>query len=86
MEFVPTSGLGKNLMNEDDLKASYAMDTSAGVSGFLTKPSQVPRDTDLPLGLPLQSNQLSSNLGAIGRRNISDFGVICDTLSGSAVI
>uniref|UniRef100_F6I4R2 Uncharacterized protein n=1 Tax=Vitis vinifera TaxID=29760 RepID=F6I4R2_VITVI len=73
-------------MNEDDLKASYAMDTSAGVSGFLTEPSQVPRDTDLPLGPPLQSNQLSSNLGAIGRRNISDFGVICDTLSGSAVM
>ena len=28
MESTPSSSLGKNLMNEDDLKASYAMGTS----------------------------------------------------------
>ncbi|KAJ9695679.1 hypothetical protein PVL29_010917 [Vitis rotundifolia] len=85
MESAPSSGLGKNLMNEDDLKASYAMDTSAGVSGSLTEPSQVPRDTDLSPGQPLQSNQPSGSLGVIGRRSISDLGAIGDTLSGSAV-
>lgn len=84
MESAPSS-LGKNLMNEDDLKASYAMDTSAGVSGSLTEPSQVPRDTDLSPGQPVQSNQPSGSLGVIGRRSISDLGAIGDTLSGSAV-
>lgn len=28
VESAPCSGLGKNIGNEDDLKASYAMDTS----------------------------------------------------------
>lgn len=84
MESAPSS-LGKNIMNEDDLKASYAMDTSAGVSGSLTEPSQVPRDTDLSPGQPVQSNQPSGSLGVIGRRSISDLGAIGDTLSGSAV-
>lgn len=28
VESAPSSGPGKNLMNEDDLKTSYAMDTS----------------------------------------------------------
>lgn len=28
VEAAPGSGLGKNLMNEDDLKTSYTMDTS----------------------------------------------------------
>lgn len=84
MESAPSS-LGKNLMNEDDLKAPYAMDTSAGVSGSLTEPSQVPRDTDLSPGQPVQSNQPSGSLGVIGRRSISDLGAIGDTLSGSAV-
>ena len=57
----------------------------AGVSGSLTEPSQVPRDTDLSPGQPVQSNQPSGSLGVIGRRSISDLGAIGDTLSGSAV-
>ncbi|XP_059462361.1 uncharacterized protein LOC132191387 isoform X3 [Corylus avellana] len=79
------SGLGKNLMNEDDLKASYAIDSPAGVSGSLTEPAQVPRDIDLSPGQPLQSNQPSGSLGVIGRRSVSDLGAIGDSLSGSTL-
>lgn len=48
----------------------------AGVSGSLTEPAQVPRDTDLSPGQPLQSNQPSGSPGVIGRRSISDLGAI----------
>ncbi|XVF31225.1 hypothetical protein REPUB_Repub16aG0127300 [Reevesia pubescens] len=82
-EAVPTSGLAKNLMNEDDMKAPYAMDSPAAVSGSLTEPAQVIRDIDLSPGQPLQSNQSSSGLGVIGRRSVSDLGTIGDNLSGS---
>ncbi|CAN6577721.1 unnamed protein product [Malus baccata var. baccata] len=78
-----SSGLVKNLMNEDDLKASYAVDSLAGVSGSSTEPAQVPRDIDLSPGQPLQSNQPSPSLGIIGRRSVSDLGAIGDNLSGS---
>ncbi|XP_009355951.2 general negative regulator of transcription subunit 3 isoform X3 [Pyrus x bretschneideri] len=78
-----SSGLVKNLMNEDDLKASYAIDSLAGVSGSSTEPAQVPRDIDLSPGQPLQSNQPSPSLGVIGRRSVSDLGAIGDNLSGS---
>ncbi|KAK9925664.1 hypothetical protein M0R45_022935 [Rubus argutus] len=80
-----SSGLVKNIMNEDDLKASYAIDSLTGVSGSLTEPSQVPRDIDLSPGQPLQSNQPSGSLGVIGRRSVSDLGAIGDNLSGSTV-
>lgn len=79
------SGLGKNLMNDDDLKTSHAIDTPAGVSGSLIEPAQVPRDTDLSPGQPLQSNQPSASLGVIGRRSVSDLGAIGDNLGGSTV-
>lgn len=79
------SGLGKNLMNEDDLKASYSIDSPAGVSGSLTEPAQIPRDIDLSPGQPLQSNQPSGSLGVIGRRSGSDLGAIGDNLSGSTL-
>ncbi|OMO62301.1 hypothetical protein CCACVL1_22902 [Corchorus capsularis] len=82
-EAVPTSGLVKNLMNEDDMKAPYAMDSPVSVSGSLTEPAQVIRDIDLSPGQPLQSNQSSSGLGVIGRRSVSDLGAIGESLSGS---
>ncbi|KAF3441223.1 hypothetical protein FNV43_RR15136 [Rhamnella rubrinervis] len=82
---VPSSGIGKNLMNEDDLKAPYAIDSPTGVSGSLTEPAQGPRDIDLSPGQPLQANQSSGSLGVIGRRSVSDLGAIGDSLTGSAV-
>ncbi|XVF42098.1 hypothetical protein PTKIN_Ptkin01aG0332900 [Pterospermum kingtungense] len=82
-EVVPTSGLAKNLMNEDDLKASHAIDSPAAVSGSLTEPARIIRDIDLSPGQPIQSNQPSSGLGVIGRRSVSDIGAIGDNLSGS---
>lgn len=85
VESAPSSGLGKNLMNEDDLKSSYAIDAPAGVSGSLTEPAQVLRDIDLSPGQPLQSNQPSASLGVIGRRSVSDLGAIGDNLSASSV-
>ncbi|KAL6181360.1 hypothetical protein ACLB2K_048015 [Fragaria x ananassa] len=82
-ESAPSSGIVKNLMNEDDMKASYAIDSLTGVSGSLTESSQVPRDIDLSPGQPLQSSQPSASLGVIGRRSVSDLGTIGDNLSGS---
>ncbi|KMZ64144.1 CCR4-NOT transcription complex subunit 3 [Zostera marina] len=65
----PTSSVsGKAVTSDDDLKSSYMT---------------VPRDTDLPSGQPLQSNQSSSSHGVIGRRSMSDHGTIGDTFSGS---
>ncbi|CAK7341369.1 unnamed protein product [Dovyalis caffra] len=80
-----TAGLGKSLVNEDELTASYAMDTSAGASSSLTESVQVPRDIDLSPGQPLQSSQPSGGLGVIGRRSVSDLGAIGDNLTGSAI-
>ncbi|XP_017630989.1 uncharacterized protein LOC108473762 isoform X1 [Gossypium arboreum] len=82
-EAVPTSGLAKNLLNEDEMKTQYAIDSPAAVSGSLTEPAQVIRDVDLSPGQPLQSNQSSSGLGVIGRRSVTDFGAIGDNLSVS---
>ena len=57
----------------------------AGVSGTLTEPAQVPRDTDLSPGQPLQANQSSGSLGVIGRRSVSDLGAIGDSIMASSV-
>jgi len=46
--------------------------------------SQLPRDTDLSPGQPLQTSQSSASLGVIGRRSVSDLGAIGDNISGSA--
>ena len=46
--------------------------------------SQLPRDTDLSPGQPLQPSQSSASLGVIGRRSVSDLGAIGDNISGSA--
>lgn len=45
----------------------------------------MPRDIDLSLGQPLQSNQSSGSLGVIGRRSVSDLGAIGDTLGGQSL-
>nr|XP_043614135.1 CCR4-NOT transcription complex subunit 3-like [Erigeron canadensis] len=76
--------LAKNTANEDNSKVFYTKDAQSGVSGFVTKASQVTRDTGLSPGQPLQSNQ-SSNIGVIGRRNVSDCGAVGDTVSISAL-
>ncbi|KAK8542351.1 hypothetical protein V6N13_137075 [Hibiscus sabdariffa] len=83
-EAIPTSGLAKSIMNEDDSKAPYAtIDSPAAVSGSLTEPARNIRDIDLSPGQPLHHNQSSSGLGVIGRRSVSDLGAIGDNLSGS---
>ncbi|KAK2982030.1 hypothetical protein RJ640_029258 [Escallonia rubra] len=84
-EPAPNVGLGKNIMNDDDLKTSHTIDASGGVSGSFTEPAQGPRDVDLSPGQPLQSSQPSGSLGVIGRRSVSDLGAIGDNLSGSTV-
>ncbi|KAJ8763185.1 hypothetical protein K2173_025570 [Erythroxylum novogranatense] len=84
-ESAPTSGLGKNLVNEDGLKVPYAIDTPAATSGSLTEPVQMQRDIDLSPGQPLHSSQPSSGLGVIGRRSTSDLGAIGDSVSASAM-
>lgn len=52
-----------------------------GVGSTLAEQSQLPRDTDLSPGQPLQSNQPSGSLGVIGRRSVADLGAIGDGLS-----
>ncbi|XP_050237115.1 general negative regulator of transcription subunit 3 isoform X2 [Mercurialis annua] len=84
-ESAPAPGLSKNLVNEDELKTPYSMDTPTGASSSLPEPTQLPRDTDLSPGQPIQSNQSSIGLGVIGRRSISDLGAIGDNLSGSSM-
>ncbi|XP_019458350.1 PREDICTED: general negative regulator of transcription subunit 3-like isoform X1 [Lupinus angustifolius] len=84
-ESTVATEIGKNLMNEDDLKSAYAVDSPAGVSASLTEPHQTSRDVDLGPGQPLQSNQPTGNLGVIGRRNGADLGAIGDNFSGSSV-
>ncbi|KAG8390764.1 hypothetical protein BUALT_Bualt01G0117400 [Buddleja alternifolia] len=78
------SGLGKNLMQEDELKASYALDTDVGsAAGSHAEPSQMMRETDLSPRQPLQSTSSSGSLGVIGRRSVSDLGAIGDNISAS---
>ncbi|XP_054811066.1 uncharacterized protein LOC129312447 isoform X2 [Prosopis cineraria] len=85
-ESTANNGLGKNLLNEEDLKSTYAVDSpQAGMSGSLAEPAQSSRDADFSSGQPLQSNQPSGNLGVIGRRSVVDFGAIGDSLSGTNV-
>ncbi|XP_021725144.1 general negative regulator of transcription subunit 3-like isoform X2 [Chenopodium quinoa] len=85
VEIAPGSGLSKNLMNDDDLKASYVKDVpSGGTSGPLPESTQLSRDADLSPGQPLQSSQPSASLGVIGRRSVSDLGAIGDNIGGTA--
>ncbi|KAL7134035.1 hypothetical protein ABFS83_11G000200 [Erythranthe nasuta] len=83
-DYSSNSGLGKSLVQEDELKTSHALDTTAAVaSGPLVEPSQVMRETDLTPGQPLQPASSSGSLGVIGRRSVSDLGAIGDNISVS---
>ncbi|KAL8147127.1 hypothetical protein AgCh_004733 [Apium graveolens] len=83
-ESSPRTSVVKNLMNEDDIKASYALDTPGGVTGSLPENAQAARDIDLSPGQPLPSNQSSGSLGVIGRRSVSDLGAIGGPSQNSA--
>ena len=57
---------------------------SSQVTGTTTEGSQLPRDSDLLPGQPLQPSQSSASVGVIGRRSVSDLGTIGANLGGSA--
>ncbi|KAL6539841.1 hypothetical protein OROHE_011612 [Orobanche hederae] len=80
-------GPGKNLMQLEELKAPYALDTpeAAVAAGSVAEPSQVIRETDLSPGQPLQATSSSGSLGVIGRRSVSDLGAIGDNISEPTV-
>ncbi|KAL9150610.1 hypothetical protein ABFS82_11G000400 [Erythranthe guttata] len=83
-DYSSNSGLGKSLVQDDEMKTSHALDTTAAVaSGPLVEPSQVMRETDLSPGQPLQPASSSGSLGVIGRRSVSDLGAIGDNISAS---
>ncbi|KAL2335079.1 hypothetical protein Fmac_016292 [Flemingia macrophylla] len=82
-ESTASTGIGKNFMNEDELKSTYAVDSPAGVPASIPEPAQTSRDIDLSPGQPLQSNQRPANLGVIGRSS-SDLGT-GDNFSASIV-
>ncbi|KAH1077279.1 hypothetical protein AAZX31_19G097400 [Glycine max] len=84
-ESTASTGIGKNLINEDDSKSAFALDSPAGVSASLPESAQTSRDIDLSPGQPLQPNQPTGNLGVIGRRNGAEHGAIGDNFSGSSV-
>ncbi|KAJ6795055.1 general negative regulator of transcription subunit 3-like isoform X1 [Iris pallida] len=75
-----TNSCQNKIIGDDDLKSPY---TVAG-SATIAEGNQLPRDTDLSPGQPLQPSQSSASLGVIGRRSASDLGAIGDNLSGSA--
>ncbi|XP_051149301.1 general negative regulator of transcription subunit 3-like isoform X2 [Andrographis paniculata] len=78
------TGLGKTLVQENELKASYTLDTSAAVvAGPPAEPAQLIRDTDLSLGQPMQPAPSSGSIGVIGRRSVLDLGTIGDNISAS---
>ncbi|XP_027359290.1 general negative regulator of transcription subunit 3-like isoform X2 [Abrus precatorius] len=81
-ETTSSTGIGKNFMNEDELKSTYAADSPAGVPASLPEPAQTSRDIDLSPGQPLQLNQRTGNLGVIGR-SFADLGAVVDNFSGS---
>ncbi|XP_061358288.1 uncharacterized protein LOC133302510 isoform X2 [Gastrolobium bilobum] len=84
-ESTVSTGIGKNLINEDDLKSAYTVDSPAGVSASIPESAQTSRDIDLSPGQPLQSNQPTGNLGVIGRRNGSELGAIGNNFIGLSV-
>ncbi|RYR54036.1 hypothetical protein Ahy_A06g029283 isoform B [Arachis hypogaea] len=84
VESTGSTGVGKSLISEDDLKSTFAADSPAGVSVSLAEAGQTSRDIDLSPGQPLQPNQPTGNLGVIGRRNGTDLGAIGDSFMGSS--
>ncbi|KAL9258326.1 CCR4-NOT transcription complex subunit 3-like protein [Drosera capensis] len=83
-EVIPNSSLVKNLMNDDELKSSYAKDVLMRDSPSpLMESMQLQRDTDLSPGLLLHPSQPSpsAGLGVIGRRSVANLGTIGDSVT-----
>jgi CCR4-NOT transcription complex subunit 3 len=83
-EASSSASVGKNPMNDDDIKPSYVLDTPTGIAGAMTESTQGARDKDLLPSQPLQQSQPSGSLGVIGRRSVSDLGTIGDSLGQSS--
>ncbi|GAB2227800.1 hypothetical protein Droror1_Dr00009627 [Drosera rotundifolia] len=83
-EAVPGTSLVKNLIDDDGTKTSFVKDVLSTVaSSSFIEPTQLPRDSDLSPGLPLNPSQPSVSHGVIGRRSVADLGVIGDTVGGA---
>ncbi|KAF8681681.1 hypothetical protein HU200_045109 [Digitaria exilis] len=78
VESAVTTGSNKQT-SEDDTKIPYPNPSAPAAEN-----TQLPRDTDLSPGQPLQPGMLSSGVGVIGRRSVSDLGAIGDNLTGSS--
>ncbi|KAJ1294351.1 hypothetical protein BS78_01G140000 [Paspalum vaginatum] len=59
-------------------------DDTKNPSAPAAETTQLPRDTDLSPGQPLQPGMSSSGVGVIGRRSVSDLGAIGDNLTGTS--
>lgn len=82
-EVIPGSSLVKNLMNEDELKASFVKDVPTRDSPSpLMESMQLQRDTELSPGFlhPSQPSPLAG-LGVIGRRSVANLGAIGDSVT-----
>ncbi|CAN6298398.1 unnamed protein product [Urochloa humidicola] len=78
VESVATTGANKQT-SEDDTKIPYLNPSAPAAEN-----TQLPRDTDLSPGQPLQPGMSSSAVGVIGRRSVSDLGAIGDNLTGTS--
>lgn len=78
VESVATTGANK-LAIEDDTKVPYSNPSAPAAES-----TQLPRDTDLSPGQPLQAGMSSSGVGVIGRRSVADLGAIGDNLTGTS--
>nr|CAB3493854.1 unnamed protein product [Digitaria exilis] len=78
VESAVTTGSNKQT-SEDDTKIPYPNPSAPAAEN-----TQLPRDTDLSPGQPLQPGMSSSGVGVIGRRSVSDLGAIGDNLTGSS--
>ncbi|AQK64105.1 general negative regulator of transcription subunit 3 isoform X23 [Zea mays] len=78
VESSATTGANKQT-SEDDTKIPYSNPSAPAAEN-----TQLPRDTDLSPGQPLQPGMPSSGVGVIGRRSVSDLGTIGDNLTGTS--
>ncbi|RLN42777.1 general negative regulator of transcription subunit 3 isoform X2 [Panicum miliaceum] len=78
VESAATTGANKQT-SEDDTKIPYPNPSAPAAEN-----SQLPRETDLSPGQPLQPGMSSSGVGVIGRRSMSDLGAIGDNLTGTS--
>ncbi|CAN6291887.1 unnamed protein product [Urochloa humidicola] len=78
VESVATTVANKQT-SDDDTKIPYPNPSAPAAEN-----TQLPRDTDLSPGQPLQPGMSSSAVGVIGRRSVSDLGAIGDNLTGTS--